>query len=164
MADAFVDRGAATPREVIVIQGRRVGILTDYVVVDCFVNGLGCRSDLDCTMTSIQCLSTDDTDFFDLLNLFGSMDRRVLVSKLLEMSIRSSGFIVVWLFNMIRNSSVTHKRVRVRSERPRKLESRLYLLVSFFVTQLVETPQLLETVLAAEITGFNLEFDAGGAL
>lgn len=73
MTDDFVDGSAAAPWELIIIKWRRIGIISDDIVMDHFVDLLGCHTWSYNCMTSVQSASSNLTSFSNNFNFFSSM-------------------------------------------------------------------------------------------
>lgn len=73
MTDNLVDTRAETLREVIVVQRRRVGIVIDKELMHCFVDIVGLHARTHHTMSQVECLTTEQRYFSQLLDVLRTL-------------------------------------------------------------------------------------------
>lgn len=98
------------------------------------------------------------------LNLLRSVNRRRLISNVLEVSVWLRSLGIIWSLNVFWNFSMSGKSVRKWTHWPSKPESTFYFYFCFLVRQFVHSPQLLEALLRAEETWLQIKLNASWTL
>ena len=152
----FVDWGATTSWELIIVQGRWVSVVRYEVLVNNFINFFGGNTWGNKSMSSIDCSSGNFAWGSWFLDFISGMNWCVLISNFLERSIWHRSLCVIWSPDTIRYSSMSNKTIRERSHWPSISKSSLYLFISLLVTEFMHWPQLLKAFLGAEVTWLQL--------
>lgn len=79
MTNDFIDRGAERLGELVVVEGRWIGVILNDVVVNNLIDSICCDSCLDGSMSSIESPSGDDGYFSHFLDVFGRLDLVLLL-------------------------------------------------------------------------------------
>eukprot|EP00350_Pseudokeronopsis_sp_OXSARD2_P002634 CAMPEP_0170541098 /NCGR_PEP_ID=MMETSP0211-20121228/930_1 /TAXON_ID=311385 /ORGANISM="Pseudokeronopsis sp., Strain OXSARD2" /LENGTH=254 /DNA_ID=CAMNT_0010843711 /DNA_START=103 /DNA_END=867 /DNA_ORIENTATION=+ len=148
MANNLIYRSANTPRKIVIVEGRRVGILLNDELMNQSIYLLCGHSHSNCLVTQVQGLPPDLAGQTYLFYFFLSVYWDDSVRFALKPYIRFARLCIVWSLNMFGNTPVVLERVRERSERSSVLVS-----IPFFfllVEQLMNIPERLEASLITE--------------
>lgn len=127
------------------------------------VNFLGCHARFDHCVTHIKSFTSDATSLAKLVNVLTLTNRDCLVFESLERRVWLARFCVVRLLNVVRHCAVSLERVREGPDWS-GVNASVFSCDRFFVTELVERPEVCEAFLATEKCGRKSQLDASRAL
>ena len=113
----FVNRGAATSWEFIIVQRRRISIILNKIIMNHLINFFSCYPWRNNPVRCINPSSRNFTRCSRLGDFFFRMNIYRFISQILETPIRRRSLCIIWFLNTIRHSSMSDKTIRMWSHR-----------------------------------------------
>jgi hypothetical protein len=134
MANNFIDRCTARSWESIVIKRRWISIMSNYVIVNNFINFFSSNTWFNSSVCSIDSSSSNYTRSSGFCNFLLTMNWSVFISNFLETSIWHGSLSIIWFLDRIWNCSMSNKTIREWSHWPSISKATFNLFISLFVT------------------------------